>query len=90
MRYWLRELAGWLLVGIGLLMFYLTYLYCDSRYILRAWPMAVSAIFVFRGGVHLLKVAIAARVCVMAQERLYPAPAPAAPKPAWARGGPRR
>jgi hypothetical protein len=72
MRYWLRELAGWLLVGIGLVMFYFAYAFCAARWILEAWPMVLGGIFVFRGGIHLLKVAVAARVCNQAQDRLYP------------------
>ncbi len=81
MRYWIRELAGWLIVGIGLLLIYVAYEMCD-RYqprILEAWPMAICGIFVFRGGIHLLKVAVAARVCLQTQERLYPAALPTPP-----------
>ncbi len=80
MRYWIRELAGWLIVGIGLLLIYVAYTMCDQYQprILEAWPMVIGGIFVFRGGIHLLKVAVAARVCLQAQDRLYPT-APAAP-----------
>jgi len=72
MRYWLREIAGWLLVVVGLVMFYIAYEFCAARMIFSAWPMVVGGIFVFRGGVQLLKVAVAARVCNQAQDRLYP------------------
>jgi hypothetical protein len=85
MRYWLRELMGWLLVGLGLVIFYEAYLFCRQRHWLEAWPITVMGIFVFRGGIHLLKVALAARVCQQAQDRLYPAPQPTAaraPRPA--------
>ena len=68
MRFWFRELAGWLLVALGLFVFY----YClamltSGHYILEAGPLTLIGIIVFRGGIHLLKVAVAARVCLHAQ-----------------------
>jgi hypothetical protein len=82
MRFWIREIAGWLLVGLGLFCFYLAYGLCARRWALEAWPPTVFGIFVFRGGIHLLKVAVAARVCLQAQDRLYPAPVPRLRPPA--------
>jgi hypothetical protein len=76
MRYWWRELGGWLLIGLGLFGFSLAWQFCKHRYILEAWPMTLIGIVVFWGGIHLLKVAVAARICQQAQDRLYPAPAP--------------
>jgi hypothetical protein len=69
MRFWLRELAGWLLVGLGLLVFYVCFslLLTDRPYILEAGPLTLIGIFIFRGGIHLLKVAVAARICLHAQ-----------------------
>jgi hypothetical protein len=71
MRFWVRELGGWLLIGLGLFAFVLTYVLCDNRRIVEAWPIAIFGIFIFRGGVQLLKVAVAARVCSQVQEQLY-------------------
>jgi hypothetical protein len=73
MRFWGREIAGWLLVLAGLYAFVLVYELCVQRRLLEAWPLTVVAVVVFRGGIHLLKVAVAARVCRAAQEQLYPA-----------------
>lgn len=73
MTFWLRELAGWLLLGLSLVMLYVTYQLILARQILEVWPWTLASIFVFRGSLHLLKVAVAARVCREAQERLYPA-----------------
>jgi uncharacterized membrane protein YesL len=72
MRFWIRELAGWLLVGLGLFIFYQCYRLLMDREseFVQAVVMTVIGIFVFRGGIHLLKVAVAARVCMDARERL--------------------
>jgi hypothetical protein len=81
MMYWVRELAGWLLVGLGLVLFLLVYEFCERRQIFEGGILAVVGIFVFRGGIHLLKVAVAARVCQQAQARLTERPAPAGSGP---------
>jgi len=66
---WLREVAGWLLVLAGLAVFTLiiimlrqpTPLFCESI------PLLLIGTLVFRGGTHLLKVAVAARICMQGQ-----------------------
>ena len=90
MPYWIREVAGWLIVGVGLVLIYVAYDMCDRNQprILEAWPMVIGGVFVFRGGIHLLKVAVAARVCLQAQERLYPAATP--PSVPYSRGAQNR
>ena len=86
MRFWLRELAGWLLVALGLYVFRLCYLLLidPGHYILEAGPLAFIGFVIFRGGIHLLKVAVAARLCLEAQ------PAPRAERPAQRHGLPAR
>jgi len=69
MRFWSREITGWFLVGIGLYTFFLCYEFLLRGQIWEAGPMCVIGIFVFRGGIHLVKVALAARVCLEAQEQ---------------------
>jgi hypothetical protein len=67
MRYWWREAAGWGLVVIGLLIFgWAILLLTVYHAIIDTGPMVIAGIFVFRGGIHLLKVAVAARVCTEA------------------------
>jgi len=73
MKYWWRELSGWLLIGLAMLGFVLVYKLCMTHYIAEAWPIAIIALVVFWGGIQLLKVAIAARICQQAQDQLYPA-----------------
>lgn len=86
MRFWLREVIGWLLVGLGLLAFYLVYKLALAHAYVELWAVMIFGIFIFRGGIHLLKVAVAARVCLEAQDRLYPStalrPRPSAPRAA--------
>jgi len=66
MKFWLRELAGWVLVGLGLFVFYLCFAFLAGGYILEAGPLTLIGVIVFRGGIHLLKTAVAARVCLQA------------------------
>jgi hypothetical protein len=80
MRFWIREVAGWALLVLGLFMFYLSYHmligYPDPvtglprRMVLEAGQWSVVGIIVFRGGIHLLKVAVAARVCMQAVDEI--------------------
>lgn len=69
MRFWLRELGGWLLVAAGLYVFYECYVMLLGRQVIEAGTWSVVGIIVFRGGIHLLKVAVAARVCLLAREK---------------------
>jgi uncharacterized membrane protein len=76
MGFWVREILGWLLVGLGLFLFVICFLILlsppapGSPGILEAGQLTVIGVFVFRGGIHLLKVAVAARVCLQAQAEL--------------------
>ncbi len=70
--YWGRELAGWALVLLGLAMLLLTFadLMSRSPHIISAPVVSFIGVMVFRGGIHLLKVAVAARVSLRAQAEL--------------------
>ena len=74
MIFWVREIAGWTLLVLGLAAFAKVYeLASEAEYrIFEIIILTVVGVFVFRGGIHLLKVAVAARVCRDAQGRLYP------------------
>lgn len=72
MRFWSRELAGWLLIVLGLVGFYAcAVLIFNSTHILESALMTVISVFLFRGGIHLIKVAVAARICQRAQEQMF-------------------
>ena len=77
MRFWSRELAGWLLIVIGLFIFRQCYLLLThtDHYLLEGGALTVVGVIIFRGGIHLLKIAVAAQVCMEANERLeHPSP----------------
>ena len=72
MRFWIRETAGWVLLLLGLAAFGLTVWFLLNHYFIEAGPVSLIGIFLFRGGIHLLKVAVAARICLQAQEKVRP------------------
>ena len=71
MRYWIREIAGWALVGLGLFVFYIVLLILlqPAPRIIESGPLAFVGFVIFRGGIHLLKVAVAARICLHAHQQ---------------------
>lgn len=74
MTFWTREVAGWLLIGLGLYVFFSVYdlVHDGTAHILEEMALTVIGIFVFRGGIHLLKVAVAARLAMTPQQAVSP------------------
>jgi hypothetical protein len=72
MRFWVREIAGWALVLLSLLIFYICYdlLVSPAHAVIETGSLTIIGIILFRGGIHLLKVAVAARICTEAQQRV--------------------
>jgi hypothetical protein len=70
MMYWIREIVGWLLVLAGLYVFYVAMqlLLRDGPFILEAPMFVAIGFFVFRGGLQLIKLSVAGRVCLDAQK----------------------
>jgi hypothetical protein len=68
---WLREIAGWVLMVAGLLVFYYSFalLVGPQRRIITAVLLLAPGFILFRGGIHLLKVSAAALVCLRAQHQ---------------------
>jgi hypothetical protein len=67
-RFWIREFVGWMLVLLGLAIFYvcIAIVLPPQELIFTAPTLALVGIVVFRGGIHLLKVATAARIALQA------------------------
>jgi hypothetical protein len=62
--FWTREVVGWGLLAFGAYLFYCSYfVFLKNNKIFESGPTVLMGIIVFRGGIQLLKVAVAARVC---------------------------
>jgi hypothetical protein len=71
--YWSREVAGWVLILGGLYAFVQAYDLLLSKRIFEATPMVFIGFIVFRGGVHVLKVAVAAQAARNLPDAAQPA-----------------
>src|SRR5262249_52777858 len=80
MRFWIREVMGWVLVLIGLFLFYtcIAWMTQPDPWIIEAFELSVVGVIGFWGGIQLRKVAGAARVCLQAQKPMETERAPAA------------
>ena len=75
----LRELIGWVLLGIGLAAFAVVYfVFLLNRWILEAVVLGMIGFAVFRAGMHLLKVSMAARAAKEVMQQPEPPAAPQA------------
>lgn len=80
MTFWVREVAGWVMVGLGGFLFVVVLILLAQLQYIQAGTTSFVGFVVFRGGIHLLKVAVAYRACQEAAAHLQLAPAkPAAP-----------
>ncbi len=57
----IREITGWVLLLLGLNIFYISFGYIDQGKVVEGSTAAFIGVFVFRGGLQLMKVAVAAR-----------------------------
>ena len=78
-RFWIREILGWCLILIGLYVFMIALSLLlqptpPGPRIFEAPAFVLVGFVVFRGGIHLLKVAVAARVCLHAHAEAAKAP----------------
>ncbi len=70
MRFWIREAAGWVLIVISLWLFFQIYVMLQNKLYWDSGALVLIGIFVFRGGIQLLRTAVAARICMKAEEQL--------------------
>src|SRR5947209_4792711 len=72
MRYWVREIAGWMLLLLGVFFFYRSYVLLagEDPYLLQAACMTLAGFALFRGGIHLLKMAVAAELALQAAKQM--------------------
>lgn len=62
MSIWLREIVGWILLGCGVGAFAMCYfVFLLNHWFLEGGIAAFAGFVIFRAGMHLLKVALAAR-----------------------------
>jgi hypothetical protein len=83
MIYWVREVVGWALLALGVLIFLvvIVLLLQPAPRLFESGPLSFIGFVVFRGGVSLIRAALAARICQQAAlqfpEKLRtPTPAP--------------
>ena len=73
MGVWVREVLGWVLLGVGLAAFAMCYVvFLLNRWIIEAFIAAFIGFTIFRAGIHLLKVATAARAARDIKRELAP------------------
>ena len=73
MGVWVREVLGWVLLGVGLAAFAMCYVvFLLNRWIIEAFIAAFIGFTIFRAGIHLLKVATAARAARDVKRELAP------------------
>ncbi len=60
--FWFREIAGWILVGLGLLVFLEALSYLSNSKWTAAILASSIAFMIYRGGMALIRIATAARL----------------------------
>ena len=61
--YWFREIVGWFFILLGLWLFYVSYfVLMQNNLYVQATPTVIMGLVIFRGGIHFLKISLAARV----------------------------
>ena len=56
-----REIVGWCLVLVSLTIFWRCFQFLNRAYVIEGFVAAIVGVMLFRGGLQLVKVAVAAR-----------------------------
>ncbi len=59
---WIREIAGWGLVALSMVLVRMSLLYVGNRQIVEAGVLVVLVLGILRAGISLIRVATAARI----------------------------
>lgn len=68
MFFWVREIAGWMLVLLGLGLVGLALSFLSDRQVVEGGVATMAALFIFRGGLLLIRISTAARVCLQSDK----------------------
>jgi high-affinity Fe2+/Pb2+ permease len=70
MQLWSREIVGWVLMALGVYVFFRAFnlLTAGNQFMLEGGTVTIIGAVLFRGGIHLLKIAVAARICTAGLE----------------------
>lgn len=72
MRFRLWETAGWFLILLALALVWMALGYVETRQVVEAGIVVMAATVIFRGGLLLVRIATAARVCLQERSRDTP------------------
>jgi hypothetical protein len=64
MLYWIREVAGWCLVGVSLWILKIAITYSTTRQVVEAAVVGIIGLGVLRAGILLIRMSTAARIAL--------------------------
>ncbi len=59
---WIREIIGWCLVALSMILARMVLLYVDNRQVVEAGILVILTLGILRAGISLIRVAAAARI----------------------------
>ena len=65
----IREFVGWLLVLVGLGLIGVDFLLAINRNVIEALALALPSVIVFRAGIGLVRISMAARIALRLDEK---------------------